>query len=150
MSNIGYSSPDWGMAGEDAAYTRAQAISEAKQEAFVALEDDIEYLVMKTAFEYRESLKECQDETPRQWEYRMSLRDGAAWISDEMMEVMENAIEDDHYYTREEVEILDYPDSCEFCKSQSGMVYRSSEAPVLPHAQCTHKSGCRCCYLPVI
>lgn len=50
----------------------------------------------------------------------------------------------------EEVEILDCPDSCEFCKSQSGMVYRSSEAPVLPHAQCTHKSGCRCCYLPVI
>lgn len=97
---------DWGMTGEDAAYTRAQAISEAKQAAFSALEDDIEYLVMKTAFEYRESLKECQDETPRQWEYRMSLRDGAAWISDEMMEVMEEAIEDDHYYTR--IENLDF------------------------------------------
>lgn len=50
----------------------------------------------------------------------------------------------------EEVEILGCPDSCEFCKSQSGKVYRSSEAPVLPHAQCTHKLGCRCCYLPVI
>lgn len=75
---------DWGMAGEDAAYTRAQAISEAKQEAFAALEDDI----------------------PHQWEYRMSLRDGAAWISDEMMEVMEEAIEDDHYYTR--IENLDF------------------------------------------
>lgn len=50
----------------------------------------------------------------------------------------------------EEVEILGCPDSCEFCKSQSGKTYRSSEAPVLPHAQCTHKSGCRCCYLPVI
>lgn len=97
---------DWGMGGEDAAYTRAQAISEAKQEAFAALEDEIEYLVMQTAFEYRESLKECQDETPRQWEYRMSLRDGAAWISNEMMEVMEEAIEDDHYYTR--IENLDF------------------------------------------
>ena len=104
--SIGYSSPDWGMAGEDAASTRAQAISEAKQEAFAALEGDIEYLVMKTAFEYREALKQCQDETPRQWEYRMSLRDGAAWISDEMMEVMEEAIEDDHYYTR--IENLDF------------------------------------------
>ena len=50
----------------------------------------------------------------------------------------------------EEVEILGCPDSCEFCKSQSGKIYRSSEAPVLPHAQCTHESGCRCCYLPVI
>lgn len=97
---------DWGMAGEDAAYTRAQAISEAKQEAFTALEDEIEYLVMKTAFEYREALKQCQDETPHQWEYRMSLRDGAAWISDEMMEVMEEAIEDDHYYTQ--IENLDF------------------------------------------
>jgi hypothetical protein len=97
---------DWGMAGEDAAYTRAQAIGEAKQEAFAALEDDIEHLVMKTAFEYREAIKQCQDETPRQWEYRMSLRDGAAWISDEMMEVMEEAIEDDHYYTR--IENLDF------------------------------------------
>ena len=97
---------DWGMAGEDAAYTRAQAISEAKQEAFAALEDEIEYLVMKTAFEYREALKQCQDETPRQWEYRMSLRDGAAWISNEMMEVMEEAIEDDHYYTQ--IENLDF------------------------------------------
>lgn len=97
---------DWGMTGEDAAYTRAQAIGEAKQEAFAALEDEIECLVMKTAFEYRESLKQCQDETPHQWEYRMSLRDGAAWISDEMMEVMEEAIEDDHYYTR--IENLDF------------------------------------------
>ncbi|WP_107812793.1 hypothetical protein [Neisseria sicca] len=50
----------------------------------------------------------------------------------------------------EKVEILGCHDSCEFCKSQSGKAYRSSEAPVLPHAQCTHKSGCRCCYLPVI
>ncbi|WP_308021426.1 hypothetical protein [Neisseria mucosa] len=104
--SIGYLSPDWGMAGEDASYTRAQAISEAKQEAFTAREDDIEYLVMKTAFEYREALKQCQDETPRQWEYRMSLRDGAAWISNEMMEVMEEAIEDDHYYTQ--IENLDF------------------------------------------
>ena len=97
---------DWGMAGEDAAYTRARVISEAKQEAFAALEDEIEYLVMKTAFEYREALNQCQDKTPRQWEYRMSLRDGAAWISNEMMEVMEEAIEDDHYYTR--IENLDF------------------------------------------
>jgi len=36
----------------------------------------------------------------------MSLRDEAAWISDEMMEVMEEAIEDDHYYTR--IENLDF------------------------------------------
>lgn len=97
---------DWGMTGEDAAYTKAQATGEAKQEAFTALEDDIEYLVMKTAFEYREALKECQDETPRQWEYRMNLRDDAAWVSNEMMEVMEEAIEDDHYYTR--IENLDF------------------------------------------
>lgn len=97
---------DWGMAGEGDAYTRAQAINEAKQEAFAALEDEIEYLVMKTAFEYRESLKQCQDETPHQWEYRMSLRDEAAWIGDGMMEVMESAIEDDHYYTR--IENLDF------------------------------------------
>lgn len=106
MSSIGYVSTDWGMSGEDAAYTRAQAVSEAKQERFFTLEDDIEHLVMKTAFKYREALKECQDETPRQWEYRMNLRDEAAWVSDEMMEVMEDAIEDDHYYTR--IENLDF------------------------------------------
>lgn len=104
--NIGYLSPDWGMDGEDAAYTKAQAISEAKQERFSTMEDDIEHLVMKTAFEYRESLKECQDETPHQWEYRMNLRDEAAWVSEEMMEVMEDAIEDDHYYTQ--IENLDF------------------------------------------
>lgn len=97
---------DWGMTGEDAAYTRAQAVSEAKQERFSALEDDIEYLVMKTAFEYRESLKQYQDETPRQWEYRMNLRDEAAWVGNEIMEVMEDAIEDDHYYTQ--IENLDF------------------------------------------
>lgn len=97
---------DWGMAGEDAAYTRAQAISEAKQERFSAMEDDIEHLVMKTAFEYRESLKQYQDETPRQWEYRMNLRDEAAWVGNEIMEVMEAAIEDDHYYTQ--IENLDF------------------------------------------
>lgn len=104
--SIGYLSPDWGMAGEDAAYTKAQAIGEAKQEAFAALEDDIEHLVMKTAFEYREALKEYRDETLCQWEYRMNLRDEAAWVSNEMMEVMEDAIEDDHYYTR--IENLDF------------------------------------------
>lgn len=97
---------DWGMTGEDAAYARAQAISEAKQDRFSTMEDDIEYLVMKTAFEYREALKQCQDETPRQWEYRMNLRDDAAWVSNEMMEVMEAAIEDDHYYTQ--IENLDF------------------------------------------
>ena len=95
---------DWGMAGEHAAYTRAQAVSEAKQERFSMMEDDIEYLVMKTAFEYRESLKGGQDETPHQWEY--SLRDEAAWVGNEMMEVMEDAIEDDHYYTQ--IENLDF------------------------------------------
>lgn len=50
----------------------------------------------------------------------------------------------------EKVEILGCPDSCKFCKSQSGKIYKSSDAPVLPHAHCTHEQGCRCCYLPVI
>lgn len=50
----------------------------------------------------------------------------------------------------EEVELSCCPDSCEFCKSEDGKIYKSSDAPVLPHAHCTHEQGCRCCYLPVI
>ncbi|HEZ1548087.1 hypothetical protein ACTFHU_04645 [Neisseria meningitidis] len=50
----------------------------------------------------------------------------------------------------EEVELSCCPDGCEFCKSEDGKIYKSSDAPVLPHAHCTHEQGCRCCYLPVI
>jgi hypothetical protein len=48
------------------------------------------------------------------------------------------------------IEILPAPDSCEACKKLAGKQYRLAEAPELPHEHCTHKMGCRCCFLPVI
>lgn len=47
------------------------------------------------------------------------------------------------------VEILTTMDSCPICKAISG-VYLISDVPLLPVNNCTHKQGCRCCYLPVV
>ncbi len=48
------------------------------------------------------------------------------------------------------VEILPAPDSCESCKKLGGKQYKLNVAPELPNEDCTHKMGCRCCYLPVV
>jgi hypothetical protein len=48
------------------------------------------------------------------------------------------------------IEVLPAPDSCESCKKLAGKHYRLAEAPELPYENCTHKMGCRCCYLPVV
>ncbi len=47
------------------------------------------------------------------------------------------------------VEILPAPDSCEACRKLAGE-YELNKAPELPHEHCTHKMGCRCCFLPVV
>ena len=48
------------------------------------------------------------------------------------------------------VEILAASDSCESCKKLAGKHYKLDEAPELPNPNCTHKMGCRCCFLPVV
>jgi hypothetical protein len=40
-------------------------------------------------------------------------------------------------------------DSCEACKSVAYKTYSLDNAPSLPIDDCTHKKGCRCCYLPI-
>ncbi len=49
------------------------------------------------------------------------------------------------------VQISSGDDSCPECQKLMGKVYKLSEfIPELPHPECTHKMGCRCCYLPVV
>ena len=64
------------MAGEDAAYTNA-GISEAKQEAFAALEDEIRYRHENGVWRYREASSNAKTK-PRApvGIQNMSLRDG--------------------------------------------------------------------------
>ncbi len=50
----------------------------------------------------------------------------------------------------EYVEILAVSDSCESCKKLASKRYKLDEAPELPNPNCTHKMGCRCCFLPVV
>lgn len=40
-------------------------------------------------------------------------------------------------------------DGCEACKVRHDEIFPIDNAPVVPHADCTHKMGCRCDYLPV-
>ncbi len=47
------------------------------------------------------------------------------------------------------VNILSAEDSCGECRRLSGRQYSLRRVPELPHPDCTHAMGCRCCYLPV-
>lgn len=39
--------------------------------------------------------------------------------------------------------------SCEFCKRHAGD-FTFETVPILPHPECTHEMGCRCCYAPIV
>lgn len=39
--------------------------------------------------------------------------------------------------------------TCEFCAELDAASYHLAEAPKVPHPNCTHKMGCRCCLSPV-
>lgn len=47
------------------------------------------------------------------------------------------------------VRILTYHDCCPYCKAMEG-AYEFDKAPELPHEGCSHPSGCRCFYAPVL
>lgn len=47
------------------------------------------------------------------------------------------------------IEVLPVSDSCESCQKMAGK-HKIAEAPELPNPNCTHKMGCRCCYLSVV
>ena len=44
------------------------------------------------------------------------------------------------------IQISSCSDSCEFCKTNSGIKHPISIAPELPHEKCNHELGCRCTY----
>jgi hypothetical protein len=48
------------------------------------------------------------------------------------------------------VRILTSDDSCPDCRALASRVYTPDDAPILPHATCTHPEGCRCAYTPVM
>jgi|GEM_PF-1704707 len=48
------------------------------------------------------------------------------------------------------VEIMCQDDSCRKCKAVAGKRYPLKKAPLIPIDGCTHESGCRCCYAPVV
>lgn len=47
------------------------------------------------------------------------------------------------------VRILASQDSCPVCKAFEG-AYEFDDVPELPHEGCSHASGCRCSYEPVL
>ncbi|MFO7683889.1 MAG: hypothetical protein R6X34_27985 [Chloroflexota bacterium] len=47
------------------------------------------------------------------------------------------------------VRILVSDDSCPVCKAAEG-AYEFDSVPELPHEGCSHPSGCRCFYAPVL
>lgn len=47
------------------------------------------------------------------------------------------------------VRILANHDCCPYCKALEG-AYEFDEVPELPHEGCSHPSGCRCIYAPVL
>lgn len=50
-----------------------------------------------------------------------------------------------------EVSILCTGDSCNFCKTLNGKSFSITQAILdkpIPVRRCTHKYGCRCCYIP--
>ena len=49
-----------------------------------------------------------------------------------------------------EVQILSRDDSCDECKKMAEKTYTLLNAPELPHENCTHPTGCRCTYIPVL
>lgn len=48
------------------------------------------------------------------------------------------------------VRVLASDDSCPACRALAETVYTPDNAPMLPHAGCTHPEGCRCAYTPVM
>jgi hypothetical protein len=42
------------------------------------------------------------------------------------------------------------PDSCDACKAMARRQFRMSDAPELPHVECSHPKGCRCTYVAVV
>jgi len=55
---------------------------------------------------------------------------------------------EDEFVTR--VEIMCQDDSCRACKAAAKRTYPLGKAPLIPIDGCTHESGCRCCYTPVV
>ena len=47
------------------------------------------------------------------------------------------------------VRIMASDDSCPVCRALQG-AYEFSEVPELPHEGCSHPSGCRCIYAPIL
>lgn len=47
------------------------------------------------------------------------------------------------------VRIMANQDSCPVCRTFEG-AYEFDDAPALPHEGCSHPSGCRCVYAPVL
>jgi len=47
------------------------------------------------------------------------------------------------------VRIMASHDSCPVCRALQG-AYEFDEAPELPHEGCSHPTGCRCIYAPVL
>lgn len=51
------------------------------------------------------------------------------------------------------VQVLSTADSCEACKRWQGKKIPLQDAKklkILPIKDCSHKKGCRCCYLPIV
>jgi len=55
---------------------------------------------------------------------------------------------EDEFITRVEIMCLD--DSCRVCKAVAKRTYPLNKAPLIPIDGCTHESGCRCCYTPIV
>ena len=47
------------------------------------------------------------------------------------------------------VRILASDDSCPVCRSLQG-AYEFDQVPELPHEGCSHPTGCRCIYAPIL
>jgi hypothetical protein len=48
-----------------------------------------------------------------------------------------------------EIRLIVMPDACPACQDGEG-TYSKQEAPILPIEGCSHPSGCRCFYEPVL
>ena len=72
-------------------------------------------------------------------------------ISDEKQRAEQKAalkrIQDGGIATK--VRIMASADSCPVCRALQG-AYDFNEVPELPHEGCSHPSGCRCIYAPVL
>lgn len=51
------------------------------------------------------------------------------------------------------VQVLATVDSCEACKKWQGKkipLQSAKSLKILPIINCSHKNGCRCCYIPIV